>query len=82
MIIIAMGSIYIHNDGSKTRYHNQSLPEGLDYTGMTCEYMHLKVQYSRPSLIQIALYQYLLKPVQISEFVRITKSVIICTLDH
>ena len=40
------------------------------------------MQYSRPSLIQIALYKYLLKPVQISEFVRITESVIICTLDH
>ena len=29
--------------------------------------------YSRPSLIQIALYQQLLKSVQISEFVRITE---------
>ena len=37
--------------------------------------MSLECDYSRPSLIWIALYQQLLKSFQISEFVRITDSI-------
>ena len=45
---------------------------------MTYVYVQLcsMCYYSRPSLIRIALYQQLLRSVQISEFVRITEKMI------
>ena len=38
MIAIAMGTFIMMF--SRTCYYSQSLPEGLYYTGMTCEYVH------------------------------------------